>query len=209
MDYCVITTFDRKQEVENLVRQVQEVFTGKIIVFDDGSQVSPVLNGCDLVRYHQNHGKTKYYQLFTDIFQLLKRNKFERVWFLPDDVEIKPDLFTETLRLWNSIKDERKICISFGHTHNRHYDECWTRFKPVKISEEIVLTQWNDLCFMAERNFFELLNFEIERPLSGYDFRSSGVGRHISRTLFNHGWNLYHTDKSYCDFLVVETKMHV
>lgn len=207
MDYVCITTFNRKEEVENLVRQVQEVFTGKIIVFDDGSKERPELSGCELIRYSHNHGKTRYYQLFTDIFQLLKRNTFERVWFLPDDVEIHPDLFTETLRLWNAIKDERKICISFGHTHNRHYDECWTRFKPIKMGE-VVLTNWNDLCFMAERNFFELLNFEIERPLIGYDFRSSGVGRHISRTLFNRGYNLYHTDKSYCDFLAVETKMH-
>lgn len=209
MEYVCITSFNRKPQVENLVRQIQEVFTGKIIVFDDGSDHQLELPGCELVRYKQNHGKQKYFLLITDIFEMLhpKRNKVERFWMLPDDIEIHPDLFTESVRLWESIKDERKICLSVGHTHNRHYQECWTKFKPVKMGE-VVQTGWNDMCFMAEPNFLEQLNYQIERPLSGYDFRSSGVGRHISRKLFGNGWNLYHTNVSLCNFLDLPTQMH-
>lgn len=207
MDYCIITTFNRVPQVESLVASIQQVFTGKILVFNDGGEI-PNLNGCELINYKQNHGKFKYHLLVSDIFQLLhpKRNKVDRFFFLPDDIEISPDLFTESVRLWDSIKDERKICISIGHTHNRHYDECWTKFKPIKMGE-VVLTNWNDLCFMAERQFLEELNYEIEPPLSGYDFRSSGVGRYISRTLHNKKFNLYHVDKSLCKFLDIPSQM--
>lgn len=206
MDYVCICTFNRKPLVENLAHQIQQVFTGKILVFNDGGEV-PELQGCELINHKQNHGKRRYYQLVTSIFEMLKRNKVDRFWFLPDDVEIHPNLFTESLRLWESIKDERKICLSVGSTHNRHYNPCWTEFQPIKMGE-VVLTNWNDLCFMAERTFLEELNYQIERPLSSYDYRSSGVGRHISRTLYNKKFNLYHTDKSLVDFIPVETKMH-
>lgn len=209
MDYVLITTYQRPKQVESLVASIQEVFTGKIIVFNDGGEV-PELSGCELINYKQNHGKTRYWQLVTDIFQHFipkRNNKLERFWLLPDDVKISPNLFTESVRLWESIKDERKISLSVGHTHNRHYLPCWTEYQPVKMGE-VVLTGWNDLCFMAERLFLEQLNYEIERPLSGYDFRSSGVGRHISRTLFNQKFNMYHTDKSLCEFLVLESQMH-
>lgn len=207
-EYVIITTYNRTKQVEALVASIQQVFTGKILVFNDGGEV-PDLSGCELINYKQNHGKFKYHLLVTDIFAMLhpKRNKVERFWMIPDDVEISPDLFTESVRLWDSIKDERKICLSIGHTHNRHYHPCWTQFQPIKMGE-VVLTNWNDLCFMAEPQFLEELNYEIEPPLSSYDFRSSGVGRHISRTLHNKKFNLYHTDKSLCNFIPIETQMH-
>lgn len=206
MDYCVITTCNRKQQVENLVASIQEVFTGKIIVFDDGSEQIPDIS-CQLIRYHKRHGKRRYYQLVTDIFQLLKRNKVERFWMLPDDVTISPYLFEYSRLLWDAIKDERKICLSVAHSHNRHLHPCWTQFQPISFGE-VVLTNWNDLAFMAERNFLEQLNYEIEKPYDDYDFRSSGVGRYISRTLHGKAWNQYHVNKSLLNFIPIETQMH-
>lgn len=206
MDYVVITTFNRKAQLESLVKSIQEVFIGGIIVFNDGGEM-PKLSGCELINYQHNHGKRRYYQLVTDVFKYLKGYNFDHFYMIPDDVQIHPNLFTESLRLWESIKDERKICLSIGHTHNRHLHPCWTEFQPIRMGE-VVLTGWNDLCFVAERLFLEQLNYEIERPLSSYDFRSSGVGRHISRTLFNQKWNLYHTDRSLCDFIDLPTQMH-
>lgn len=207
MDYCVITTYNRNREVESLVESIQRVFTGKVIVFDDGSDTRPNLSGCELIRYSQNHGKRGYYKLVTDIFQLLKRNNVERFWMLPDDVEIHPELFTRSKLLWEAIKDERKICLSVGHTHNRHLQPCWTYHQPVPMGE-VVLTQWNDLAFMAERQFLEQLNYAAERPFSDYDYRSSGVGRYISRTLYNHAWNMYHVNESLLVFPPNVSRMH-
>lgn len=208
MDIVVITTHNRKESIERLVTEIQEVFTGKIFVFDDGGEHKPELWGCEYIRYNKNHGKRKYYQLVTDIFQLLKRNtNWERFWMLPDDVSISPDLFTRSVQLWEAIKDERKICLSVGHTWNRHLEPCWTHYQPVPMGE-VVLTNWNDLAFMAERNFLEQLNYEIQRPYDNYDYRSSGVGRFISRYLYNHGWNLYHVNESLLKFHDLPTQMH-
>lgn len=206
MDALIITTYNRVPQVESLVKSIQEVFTGKIFVYNDGGE-KPNLSGCHLLTAYENHGKKNYYRLITDIFQMLRGEKFERFWMLPDDVTISPDLFTESIRLWDAIKDERKICLSVGHTHGRHKEQCWTYFDPINMGE-VYLTNWNDLCFMAERLFLEELNYEIEKPLNGYDYRSSGVGRYISRTLHNKKWNMYHVDKSLVEFIPMETQMH-
>lgn len=206
MDYCIITSCNRKIQVESLVKSIQQVFKGKIIVFDDGSEQVPEVS-CELIHYKERYGKRRYYQLVTDIFQLLKRNSVQRFWMLPDDVIISPDLFETSKLLWNAIKDERKICLSVGHTDNRHLHPCWTQYQPIKMGE-VVLTNWNDLAFMAERQFLEQLNYEIEKPYSDYDFRSSGVGRYISRTLYNRQWNMYHVNKSLLYFPPIETQMH-
>lgn len=206
MEYCVITTTNRKPQVEALVASIQEVFTGKIIVFDDGSEQVPEVD-CEVIHYKTRHGKRGYYKLITDIFQLLKRNKVDRFWMIPDDVIISPDLFTTSKLLWEAIKDERKICLSVAHSHDRHLQPCWTYYKPVPMGE-VVLTNWNDLAFMAERQFLEELNYTIEKPFAGYDYRSSGVGRYISRTLYNKAWNLYHVSNSLLNFIPIETQMH-
>lgn len=208
MDYCILTTFNRKPQVEALVASIQQVFAGKIIVFNDGGE-KPDLSGCELISYSHNHGKRGYYRLVTDIFSLLhpKRNKVDRFYLLPDDVIISPDLFTRSVALWEAIKDERKICLSLAHAHGRHLLPCWTYFKPVPMGD-VVLTQWNDLFFMAEGRFLEELNYQIEKPFSGYDYRSSGVGRHISRTLHNKQWNMYHVNESLATFMDIETQMH-
>ncbi len=126
---------------------------------------------------------------------------------IPDDVILDEWFFKQSASLWQSIRDERKICLSVGNTFNRHYEPCWTYFQPVKMGE-LVLSGWNDLCFMAEKKFLEELNYEIECPLNGYDWRSSGVGRHISRKLFNRKFNMYHTDKSLCEFPANDSRMN-
>lgn len=208
MDYVCITTYQRKAQVEALVSSIQQVFSGRIIVFNDGGE-KPDLHGCDLISYSQNHGKRGYYKLITDVFELLhpKRNKVDRFWLIPDDVIISPDLFTHSVALWEAIKDDRKICLSVGHTHNRHLRPCWTYYKPIPMGD-VVLTQWNDLAFMAEGKFLEELDYHIEKPYPGYDYRSSGVGRYISRMLHNKQWNQYHVNKSLLEFPAIESQMH-
>lgn len=204
VNQLVITTYNRKQQVEQLINSLK--FDGEITVFNDGGEIPEV--SCNLINYNRNHGKRYYYELVTKIFNYLKAKDFKYFWMLPDDVMVDENIFIETADIWERLKDPRKVCLSVGHSHNRHYQPCWTQFTP-RVLGEVVLTGWNDLCFMAERDFLELLNYKIEEPYSGYDYRSSGVGRYISRTLFWNGWNMYHTDKSYVDFYANETRMHL
>lgn len=206
MNYCIITTYNRPNQVQSLTERISKIFDGDILVFDDGSDIIPQITGT-LIRYPYNHGKLKYWQLVTEIFEYLKEKDFKYFWMLPDDIEISENIFSESIRIWEGIKDERKICLSVGHNHNRHLEPCWTYFKPIKMGE-VVLTNWNDLCFMAEKNFLSALDYRIERPFPEYDFRSSGVGRHISRKLYSLNYNLYHVDKSLVEFPANETVMH-
>lgn len=200
-----ITTYNRQHEVKALVSKLKTIFSGKIIVFDDGSN-PPSDPGCEVILYHKNNGKKGYHKLVTEIFKWLKNENFTYFWMLPDDIIPHDDLFTHSVQIWEAIKDERKICLSVGHTHGRHYLPCWTYFTPVRLGD-VVLTGWNDLCFMAEKKFLEELNYEIEPPYSDYDWRSSGVGRNISRRLQPY-WNMYHVDKSLCDFPANKSVMH-
>lgn len=204
MDVVTITTFNRQTEVKNLVESIRRLTDAKIIVFDDASDPAPDLQ-CEVVRYHNNHGRKKYYRLITDVFKRLKQEQFRYFFMLPDDIIPSDDIFETSVKIWEAIKDERKICLSIGHTHNRHYQPCWTYFQPIRLGD-VVLTGWNDLCFMAERRFLEELNYEIEEPLPGYDWRSSGVGRFISRKLQPY-YNLYHVDKTLCEFPANESRM--
>lgn len=205
MDFAIITTHNRQEQVKSLVKSIQNVFSGEVIVFDDAS-TPPAKPDCPVIRYNENHGRIFYWKLFTDIFSFLKDKDFKYFWILPDDIIIHPDLFEQSQKLWESISDPLKISLTVGHTHDRHYKPCWTFFEPVRMGE-VVLTGWNDLCFMAERRFLEELNYQVEQPLAGYDYRSSGVGRYISRTLHGQGFNMYAVDKSLCEFPANESVM--
>lgn len=203
----VITSCNRNEHCWNLVRDIfEQGFHGEVIIFDDGSDVPIVNNLCKIFRYEKPHGKRLYYQLVSDVFSYLCKQDFKYFWMLPDDVRLKPHFFETSIGIWNSIQDEKKICLSVGHDGQRHYKPCWTRFQPLQLGE-IVLSQWNDLCFMAEKSFLEVIP-EIEKPKPGYNYASSGVGRYISRTCFMK-YNLYHTDKSLVDFIPVKTQMHL
>lgn len=206
----VITTYNRPALLEDLCFEIYSQTKMPILVFDDaGLEYDLELpQTCEYFRFEYHHGKKRYYQMISYIFQELKKREFQQVFFLPDDVMIKPDFFYKSIMLWESILDERKICLSTGHTHNRHLEPCWNKFKP-KVKGDVVLSGWNDLCFMAERDFFEALKWDIKTPPANWGWSSSGVGRDISKRLFNLGLNMYHSNESLVEFLNVKTVMHL
>ena len=210
----LVTTYNREYLLKNLLRDIEETnYEGEVVIVDDGTK-EPIqfqdypFNIC-YVRFEVNHGKSKYYEVVSFAFNLLKHKPFEYCWQLPDDVSIKPDYFTKSLEKWNTIQDEKKICLSTGHTNNRHLEPCWTNYKPIQMGE-IVKTQWNDLCYIAPRTFFLALNWDIEKPDANRFLNfGSGVGANISRRLNNLGFNMYHTMESLVEFKDVKTVMHV
>lgn len=202
----VITTYNRNEHCWNLVKDIfEQGFTGEVIIFDDGSDIPIVNNNCTVIRYDKPHGKRGYYRLVSDVFAYLSHQDFKYFWMLPDDIRLKPDFFTLSIGMWNAIQDEKKICLSVGHDGQRHYSPCWTKFQPIHLGD-VVLTQFVDMCFMAEKKLIEVVP-EIEKPKNGYNYASSGVGRFISRTLFMRH-NLYFTNSSLVEFIPIETQMH-
>lgn len=195
-----ITTYNRPESLALLLNDIKQ-YNCSVYIFDDGSYNPHP----EAIKY-EHHGKKNYYKLITKVFEFLKEKEFDYFFLLPDDIRLKPDFFELSLSHWNLIS--KKICLSVGHTHNRHLSPCWTQFKPIPLGD-VVWTQWNDLCFMAERKFLDELDYKIEQPLPGYNYASSGVGRYISKTLNTKGFHMYHTNESLVEFPAIESKMHV
>lgn len=206
----VITTYNRPASLQDLAWQIHGQTKMPILIFDDcGLEQDLELPATvEYFRFSEHHGKKRYYQMISFIFQEVKKRDFQQVFFLPDDVMIKPDFFYRAILIWDSIQDERKICLSLGHDGKRHLEPCWNKFKP-KVNGNVVLSGWNDLCFMAERNFFEVLEWDVHTPPANWAWTSSGVGRDISKRLFKLRWNMYHVSDSLVNFLPVKSVMHL
>ena len=127
----VITTYNRPEQLALLLHDIyNQKEKVEVTIFDDGSQ-PPVK---DAVHF-QNHGKRRYYQLVTHVFKSLQNVNFDYFFMLPDDIRLCDNFFQLSINHWNIIQDAYKICLSVGHTHNRHYNPCWTKFTPVKINK--------------------------------------------------------------------------
>lgn len=204
----IIPTYDRPDMLCKVLLDIRrEMPSARVYVFNDGSKMDyseaikidrldihyrPMLEHC---------GKKKFWKLVTYMFRQIKPETFDYAFFLSDDVRLKKGMLQTCINAYQSItaKDNKLLCLSVGHANDRAYKPCWTDFKPVqkKIGGiEVLKTQWNDLCFMAERQFFDFLNWEI--PFIHPDRwkinrrRSTGVGKHISITIHKGGHTMYH-----------------
>lgn len=212
----VITTCNRPYLLLGLLEQIAAQYSGVVMVVDDGTEQTFEFGDYPfhLVyhRFEERHGKSRYYEVISYIFNYLKNKDFDYLWQLPDDVSICERFFARSTELWHTIKDDSKLCLSTGHTDSRHERSCWTEFQPQRIDEEIWHTQWQDLCYISTKRMLEILKYDCEKPDSDrwkHDKGlGSGVGAILSRRLIKHG-NLYHVDKSLVDFIPVKSVMHV
>lgn len=185
----LITTYGRQESCQRLVDSLQGL--GDIVVMSDGAGYN--IEGCRM--YEQPHrGREGYWHTVSHLWS--KRETHRYYIMLPDDFKVVPSFLSESLRLWSEIRDAKKICL------NLHADRigipCWTNFKPQDMGE-VYLTQWVDMCFLAENRFFEVLepvfyqhrNYRVKRS-----WKSSGIGGFISRTLHRSGYHLYQVKKS-------------
>jgi hypothetical protein len=171
-----------------------------VVVFDDCSDQKADLSNFNVKRIGMipNMGKKKYYKLFNATFKYIKNIKSKYFIYLPDDVKLTDNFFSEIKRIYESITDLQKICLSIL-TDDRVTRRNWTNFKTNDFGE-YYQTQWNDLCFISERRFFDVLGYQIEpideeRWINNPNL-SSGVGQQISIRLNERGYKMYHTKKS-------------
>lgn len=202
----IIPTYNRSQLLNKVLEDLKrEIPFAKVFVFNDGS--SKTYHIPDWIEYrHIKHrcGKRNFWKLVSYMFQTIQHINFDYVFFLPDDVRLREGFYETCREAYEEIKakDKKLICLSTGYANNRVHTACWTSYIPRPISGKIPLirTQWNDLCFMCEREFFDLLHWRIARmPKSRWDNnpkKSSGVGRYISLTLHKMGRTMYHIAQS-------------
>jgi len=204
----IITSYNRKDSLINLVNKLDKQKTD-IIIYDDCSYFEPFTS--NYVKFKFNYGKEYLWLKFKHIFKEIPKT-YDYYIFLPDDIDIDSDFIENSTRLWSELNDKNKISLSLL-TDLRTEKPNWTNFKPI-IKDEYIQTQWNDLCFICEKEFF---NIEIQ-PISlqrwiilqkQLDMHlGSGLGGQISRYWNDKGRSMWHTRKSIVTHLKGESKMN-
>lgn len=203
-DFCIlITTYNRPEFLKVLLNDInnqKKDYKVLVAVFNDGSTADYDLSGYDVkkIDIYPNMGKKKYFNVINKTFEFVKSVKSEYFIYLPDDVRLVNNFFNETKKVYESIDSRKKICLNIL-TDDRVLRSNWGYPKGVDLGE-IYQTQWNDLCFICEKKFFEVLDYKIyDIPLSRWDKNpnlSSGVGHQITDRLNKKKLFLYHTKKS-------------
>lgn len=204
-DYCVvITTYNRCQMLKVLL---QDIFKNcknksvKVVVFDDASDAYIDVDKYDvqLIRYHKNNGKTNFWKVIEDTFKYVKNINARYYFYLQDDVRLVDNFFEQSVEIYEKIDDHKKISLGTLMVESQRNTPKWTNFVPENHGD-FYKTQWCELFFVAERKFFEVLEYKMN-PISIDRWKNrpnlgSGVGEQISHRLLGLGYNMYHVVNS-------------
>ena len=203
-DFCiVITTYDRSNMLKRLISQIEnqkKTYKVNIVVIDDGSNEKYELpKEVTLIQYYPNMGKQKFWKIIDTSFKYIKNIDSKYYIYIQDDVEIIDNFFDELVSKYENIQDNDKVCLSFLTDHRTNSSN-WTNYNP-RERGEVIKTQWVELHFMCEKNFFEELNYEIKPiPKERWDnnpYLSSGVGWQMSIRLHELNKGMYHTKNTF------------
>ena len=205
----IIYTYDRYDLLVSLLNNLNnEIIVGKyeadVYIYDDASPKKQIYDVNDYqykIKYHRfdkNHGKSRWYQMIDYILKDLKPKSdimmnYDYYLFTSDDMLLRENFFASSIKLYESIKSPKKICLN---VHNdRGQTKCWTNFYPRRYNREIWLTNWVDMCFICTDKLLIELNYGITNfklPKTG----GSGVGEYISRTLYRQKCLLFMVEDS-------------
>jgi len=204
----IVTSYNRKESLINLIDKLEKQNTD-IIIYDDCSDFQ--IDKPNYIKFKFNHGKEYLWLKFKHIFEEIPKT-YDYYIFLPDDIDINSCFIENSTRLWAELNDKKKVSLSLL-TDLRTENPNWTNFKPIK-TDEYIQTQWNDLCFVCEKEFFSI---DIQ-PISLHRWvilqkqlktnLGSGLGGQISRYWNDKGKTMYHTKKSLVTHLKGESKMN-
>lgn len=190
----LITTYNRPKSLRKLVHQLKGL--GDIYIVDDGTPGAKKIKETEY-RINEHRGKPGYYKTVTDLWQMPKKD-YDYYFMIPDDF-LPVELFIhKALKTWLQIDDLDKICLNLFTEKSRYMKPCWTNFQPVDLGY-VIKSQWVDMCFIAERDFFE--HFEWGCPGVFRDWTQcpelgSGVGSVVSKSLHNAGKSMYQVKHS-------------
>lgn len=196
--HVIINTYNRPRQLNALLDDIFEQCPEcNVTVLNDGSAENYKINHDINFITVGHHGKEKYWQLVNRGFQVAKNSDHKYFIYLPDDVRLIDGFFDKAVALYESIKDQSKICLTLRRPKGR--DENWTGFKPVCFTN-VRLIQWVDMLFIAEKKFFEALYYKLNKiPRSRWANNpklGSGVGKQISKRLLRSGYNMYQVNSS-------------
>lgn len=220
--HIAITTYNRPEKLDLLIGQLftEAEMNGVRIdvhLHDDGSTLPLIWNGdldrCTIHVRGANGGKRWYWGIVDYVFRnAASRDDWDFFLMLPDDVEIGDAFFLSIIEAWRALRegDPRAVCLSVLTDDQRAGRAQWSPHMPRKVEygeHRFWWSQWMDMAFVAERDFFEALTCRIsdepvyvlpvlpkrfdENPHSG-----SGVGGQITRRLITLERTMYHLRES-------------
>ena len=214
----IITTYNRSHYLESLIRQINEDtdHAKTILVYDDYSDEIHANKNQELVSHYnnvvysntgKNLGKRGYWKLWDNICKdiwSVKGPDFDYYFILPDDFILNKDFINESIKQYDNIQDDNKICLSLFIEKERVDSTNWVDIKSELVQygdTHYFKTQWMDMCIIAKRKFFEALEFKVKKVSDTRwkesDVIGSGVGAQLTKRL-NKKYSLYHVSNSLC-----------
>ena len=193
----VITTYNRNYNLLNLTEQLLNESEADIVVFDDKSD-KPMKIGSNRVTQittPEHRGKAGFWKTWQDIFDYCKEHEYDYYIFLQDDVLPCPNFIERAIDIYNEAES---ICVSPIRTNYSMYQgkSRWGD-KPVERHKNYTVSHYFDCFSIVKRDFFEVLDWMILPIAPSADpFKSSGVGRQITRRLQEKGWKMSHVNRT-------------
>ena len=185
----LITTCNRQESCQRLVDALQG--QGNIFVLNDGCDYD--IHGAYQTKLSMRLGKKGYWRTINCLYKGRGQSKYYIQ--LPDDFLPADDMVEKAIEIWESIKDDKKICLNLYA--DRIGKPCWTGVMPVEY-DNYYKAQWMDMCFMCEERFFTELGAipTINLGWGVNSKKSSGVGAYISKYLNKKKFGLYQVKES-------------
>lgn len=173
----------------------------------DYSQVQRLLEQQFPGRYRyivnsQNNGKTYYWKTINTGYNLMAGEYFDYFIELQDDVRLVKGFFNRVIQAFNAIQDKNKTCMNILVDYSRFMKPIWTNVIPQLYTVngvELIKTGWVDMFFIANKLFFQTINYSINPIDTSWSSRegvSSGVGMQISRRIISQNKSIYSLKRS-------------
>lgn len=184
-----IITYQRPEMFARLVQSIRSYTTDRIVAYFDGCTYEPIpielVQGLATMKIYAHHGKKNWWQLVDAAFKDSWRNKeWDYFYFLHDDLVLADDFYERSQEVFESLPD--CVCLNLL-ADGRAGKSQWIDFE-VEDCGLAWKSGWVDMIFMANREFFDRLEYRIdpileERPAGV----STGVGRQITQRLKGEG----------------------
>jgi hypothetical protein len=193
-----IPTFNRPGMCNNLLWKINElkgnhdiqllvVNDGSTVPYDDAEEFLYVFKNAHYIRNAENNGKKLFWKTIQLAFDFAKTSQWDYFVMLGDDTDLWDGFFEKAIAAFHSADI---TCLNLLTDLTRVNTRQWTNIPSISINEYVYRTGWMDLCFMAQRRFFDALNYTIEPVPESWTARpdkSSGVGMQLSKRLITKG----------------------
>ena len=206
-----ITSYNRQDNLIGLCAALQDENNQSIIpdiaVFDDCTPNLTIFRGPGIkfIQSPEHRGKEQFWKTWQDIFNYCKEHEYDYYIFLQDDEEPCPNFIEKCIEAYEVA--EHPICISPIRTnYSCHEGKSRWGGKTVQWHPGYIDSHYFDCHGIVKRNFFEALDWMV-LPIAptGDPYKSSGVGKQITKRLQEKGLRMCHVWRTLVAFTIDPT----